>query len=265
LKRGLASALAAIAGVCAAALLSASALGISIHGPVSVELDGKTSRTKFAARMPKPITMTLEGRFSEPAGTGARVPAVTTISVQFDKAGAIFTKGLPTCRPPSTASEFWWSLCKKALVGQGHVELEIQFPDQPPFRGGGHLLIFNSAPQGGRPTLLYYLYAKVPAPTTFFTYGVIEPGHGRYGTQTTIKIPTITSGQGSVVGFRAKIGRTWTYKGQKVSLLTASCPNGRLFAHADFDFISGSQASGELAKQCAETGQQRLATSHGRT
>ena len=131
------------------------------------------------------------------------------------------------------------------------MELEIQFPEQPAFRGGGHLLIFNSVPQGHRPVLLYYLYAKVPAPTTFITSGVIEQGHGRYGTQTTIKIPTVTSGQGSVVGFRATIGKSWTYKGKRVSLLTASCPKGRLAAHADLDFISGFQESGEIAQPCA--------------
>jgi hypothetical protein len=31
------------------------ALGISIHGPVNVELDGKTTRTKFPAPTPKPF------------------------------------------------------------------------------------------------------------------------------------------------------------------------------------------------------------------
>jgi hypothetical protein len=244
------SALAAVACLCAAALLSDSALGVSIPGPISVELDGKTSRTKFPPATPKPISMTLEGEFSEPAGTGARVPALSTISLQFDKAGAIFTKGLPTCRYSPNPDIGFVGCDEASLVGQGHVELEIQFPEQPAFRGGGRLLIFNSVPQGRRPVLLYHLYAKVPAPTTFFTSAVIEPGHGRFGTQTTIKIPSVTSGEGSVVGFRATIGKSWTYKGKRVSLLTASCPNGRLSAHAEFDFMSGSQESGEIHQRC---------------
>src|SRR5262249_43496159 len=113
----------------AVGLLSGSALGLSIYGPVGVELDGKTSRTRFPALTPMPTFMTLEGKFSEAAGTGARVPAVRTISLQFDKAGAIFTKGLPTCRwPPPDDLRLEYSrpqrlpqraYCESSLVGHG--------------------------------------------------------------------------------------------------------------------------------------------------
>ena len=240
----------------AAAALSGSAFGVSIPlPPVFVKLAGKTSRKQFPATTPKPTTMTLKGKFSEPAASGARVPAVSTISLQFDKAGAIFTKGLPTCRYSPNPDIGFVGCNEASLVGHGRVEVEIEFPGQPAFRGGGPLEIFNSVPRGGRPVLLYHLYAKVPAPTTLFTSGVIEPGHGRYGTQTTIKIPSVTSGEGSVVGFRATLGKTWTYKGKRVNLLTASCPKGSLSAHAEFDFIDGFQTSGQLFEPCAEKGQ----------
>jgi hypothetical protein len=35
----------------------------------------------------------------------------------------------------------------------------------------------------------------------------------------------------------------------------ASCPNGRLTAHDEFDFITGLQESGAIVRRCAENGQ----------
>ncbi len=79
----------------------------------------------------------------------------------------------------------------------------------------------------------------MPAATTFITSGVIERGYGKFGTQTTIPIPKIVNGEGSLTGFQAKVGKTWTYRGRRVSLLSARCPRGSLFAHAELEFVTG--------------------------
>lgn len=66
----------------------------------------------------------------------------------------------------------------------------------------------------------------------------------------TVAIPMIVGGEGSVTGFQATIGKTWTYKGKKVSLLTAKCPSGGLFARGEFTFENGTRVSDEIAKAC---------------
>jgi hypothetical protein len=98
--------------------------------------------------------------------------------------------------------------------------------------------------------LIMHVYAFVPAPTTFVTTAVIRKASGRYGTATDVRIPTIVAGQGSLISFRARIRKTWTYKGQKRSLLLASCPTGRLYAHGDFDFVNGTRMSGDIIRTC---------------
>ena len=98
--------------------------------------------------------------------------------------------------------------------------------------------------------LIFHVHANVPAPTTFVTTALISKQGGKYGTKAEVAIPTITGGQGSLTGFEATIHKTWTYKGQKQSLLLASCPTGTLYAHGDFAFADGTRASGEVVRPC---------------
>ena len=100
----------------------------------------------------------------------------------------------------------------------------IQFPEQAPFGASGPLLIFNAS-KGNKQALLLHVYAKVPAPTTFVVPVTIKKTGGKYGTNAFIKVPLITSGQGSVTSFKAKIGKKWSVKGQKESLLNAVLPD----------------------------------------
>ncbi|HVC07524.1 MAG TPA: hypothetical protein VND98_08075 [Solirubrobacterales bacterium] len=253
MKRRSAQALAGIACLAVAGMFSASALGVSVRlaGP-GPELEGKITPAKLSKTAPKPVTLALEGTTSEPRATGEHPPVLKTISLQFDKSGAIFTKGLARCtiadltRPDGPEHP-----CQKAIVGHGEAEIEVNFPEVPVFRTNGPMVIFNGAPRNGHPVLIYHLYADVPAPTTFLTSGVIDKNHGKFGTKTTIEIPTIVGGQGLLTSFEATISKTWTYKGKRVSLLTAKCPMGNLFAHDEFTFTNGTKASNEIAKSCS--------------
>ncbi|HEX8959273.1 MAG TPA: hypothetical protein VF770_05580 [Solirubrobacterales bacterium] len=99
--------------------------------------------------------------------------------------------------------------------------------------------------------MIIHVPANVPAPTTFVTTAVVGRSSGKYGTKTLIKTPTITGGQGSLIGFHATLHRTWTYKGKRRSLLYASCPSGSLFAHGEFDFANGTMISGDVRMAAA--------------
>lgn len=261
-KRPLAAVLALLACLSATSLLSGSALGVSILLPPQVELNGRTSPSRLPAATHEPIALTLEGRIWDPGVEEERPPPLATLSLQFDRAGAVFTKGLPVCRPPSSP-DFGWSGCKDALVGHGEVEILVGVPEHPTFRAIGQLEIFNGAPRGRDPVFLYKVEAHMPAPTTFIASGVIEKSHGKFGTQTSIRIPTIAAGHGSLVGFRAEIGKAWTYKARRVNLLTARCPDGSLLAHGKFGFSDGSRITGTVDKTCVR--RKREATSRRKT
>jgi len=249
-RRIAAAALAAV--LSSAAPVVSGAIGETVRFEnLLVTIEGGISPTKLPKRTPAPIGLKVSGSIKTADGT--HVPALQTLALEFDRHGHIYTKGLPTCRVGqlrSTLTSQAKQVCGDALVGTGRAAAEVAFPEQAPFDASGPLLIFNGAPKGGRPVLIFHVYARVPAPTTFVTSGTIGTAHGRYGTSTLIKIPTIAGGQGSLISFRSTVHKTWTYKGKKRSLLLASCPSGHLFAHGEFSFSDNTKISGKVAKSC---------------
>jgi hypothetical protein len=248
------AALLAVVSALAVAVVAVAAGETVRAGNVEIEIEGGISPKKLPKKAPAPITLKVSGSIK--TSDGSRVPALKTLALEFDRHGHIYTKGLPTCSPAklrSTLTAQAKKVCGAALVGTGRVGAEIYFPEQPPFAASGPLLIFNGAPKGGKPVLIFHVHADVPAPTTFVTEGVISKASGKYGTSTEIAIPTIVSGQGSLTSFAATIHKTWTYKGQKRSLLLASCPTGQLFAHGEFAFADATKISGDVAKSCTGT------------
>lgn len=236
--------------LCAA--LAGSAVGENVRaGEVEISIDGKVTPKKLPKNTPAPIALTVFGSIKD--SSGPHPPALKTLALEFDKHGHINTKGLPTCSPgklQSTLTAQAKKVCGDALVGTGNVSANIALPEQAPFNASGPLLIFNGAPKGGKPVLIFHVHANVPAPTTFVTSGVISKGHGKYGTSTLIKIPTIVGGSGSLTSFTATIQKKFTYKGQRTSLLTATCPSGSLFAHGTFTFADHTVISGGVSRPC---------------
>lgn len=242
-----------------AALLTAATLAPAETvrlGNLVISIEGNVSPSKLPKRTPAPIALKVSGSVATADGT--HPPALRTLALQFDRHGHIDTKGLPTCttgKLQSTLTAQAKRACGPSLIGTGRAEAEIEFPEQAPFDAGGPLLIFNGKPKGNKPVLIFHVHANVPAPTTFVTSGVISGASGKYGTQTLIQVPTIVGGQGSLISFKASIPkRTWTYKGKKHALLSASCPSGSLFAHGDFAFADGTRISGDVARSCTPSG-----------
>lgn len=254
--RGARIAALAAAMVLSVALVASAAIGETVRFEnLIVSIEGGISPTRLPRKKPAPITLKVSGSIETADGT--HVPALQELALEFDKHGHIYTKGLPTCtigQLQSTLTSRAKKVCGDALVGTGRAAAEVALPEQAPFDASGPLLIFNGAPRGGRPVLIFHVYARVPAPTTFVTSGTIGTAHGKYGTSTLIRIPTIAAGQGSLISFNATVHKTWTYKGQKRSLLLASCPGGRLFAHGEFSFADGTEVEGEVARSCTPSG-----------
>ena len=220
-----------------------------VLGKIVIEIDGKVSPTKLSKSTPQPISLDLSGK----AGTNddSHVPPLKELFVEFDRNGHLNTKGLPTCtvgKLQSTLTAQAKASCGPALIGTGNATAEIAFPEQAPFSAGGPILIFNGS-SGNKQKLVFHVYAKVPAPTTFVFTAEIGKGKGPYGTSAKVKVPSITSGQGSVTSFKVKIKKSFNYKGKKESVLTATCKTGTLQARGDFLF-AGAKLSGKVTRPC---------------
>lgn len=258
MRKGKLKAIALLGGVVAlfgAFLLSSAAADTVRLGNLVITIDGGITPKALPKKEAAPITLDLSGTLKSSDGT--HPVALKSLDLEFDKNGHLNTKGLATCttaKLQSTLTAQAKQSCGDALVGQGKVSAEIAFPEQAPFNASGPLLIFNGAPKGGKQVLIFHVYAHVPAPTTFVTTALISKQGGKYGTRALVSIPTIVSGQGSLTSFKATLNKTFTYKGTKESLLTASCPTGTLYAHGTFLFADGSKASGDVVRGCTPKG-----------
>jgi hypothetical protein len=241
-----------------AAALAATALGQGQTvkaGNLVVFVDGGFRPQKLPKAIPAPISLQAETTLKTADGT--HPPAAKTLSLEFDKHAGINTKGLPTCsvgRLQNTLTAQAETICGNALVGTGEAGAEIAFPEQAPFFAKGKMLVFNGRPKGGHQVLIFHVYARVPAPTTFVTTAVISKASGIYGTKTEILIPTIVAGQGSLTFAKLEIKKDWTYKGKQEHLLMATCPTGRFFTRGDLKFSDGTEMKGKVLRSCSPIG-----------
>jgi len=77
---------------------------------------------------------------------------------------------------------------------------------------------------------------------------------GRYGVESIASIPKIAGGAGSVTSFSLEVGKTYTYKGKKMTILSAKCPDGKLQAHGTAVFSDETKASAEVIRTCSPKG-----------
>lgn len=230
---------------------SALALRLEI-GNVVVVADGGFTPTTLPKKGYAPIELRGYGKIS--TKDGAVPPVLETITLWFDKHGEVETRGLPICTPTklaATTSATARKLCPGAIVGTGFGKAVVNFPDQPPIPASSPITLFNGAKKNGNPTVLAHAHLTVPAPTTFVVPIEIQRiDKGRYGFKTVAKIPEIARGAGTPVYGRIKIGREWSYRGQRLSYANAGCPDGRLQAKGSFRFKDGTFLQGTLFRPC---------------
>jgi hypothetical protein len=101
------------------------------------------------------------------------------------------------------------------------------------------------------PSVIGHGYLAVPVPTTYIVPVVIEKiNKGVYGYRINVKIPPIAGGYGIPISAKGKVGRKWTFRGQKLSYLSARCETGHLQARGKFSFNDGTLLSGTILKPC---------------
>jgi hypothetical protein len=212
-------------------------------GNICIVDNGGISPSKLPKHGSAAITARIFGEIH--TRDGSHPPALQTLDLDVDRTIGIDAVGLPTCkagrieaRTPADAKR----ACRGAIVGSGSAEVEVAFPEQPPFRSTGPLTLFSAGVHGGTTSVLLHAYVDVPAPTAIVVPATITRIHrGRFGLHIAAKVPKIAGGAGSPTRFELKIGRRFTYKGRKKSFLTASCPTGRWVTKGQVVFADGTQ------------------------
>ncbi|MGN6254358.1 MAG: hypothetical protein ACTHO8_05180 [Solirubrobacterales bacterium] len=225
-------------------------------GNLELTFNGGFSPKALSKTKPTPIKLAVSGLIK--TLDGSHPPALKEFVLETDKNGGVDVKGYPVCKAGQLQSRDSASAektCKPALLGTGTTDVEIAFPEQKPIPVSSKLLVFNGGEKGGTTTFYIHAYITVPTPAAIVTTVKIKKIHnGRFGIKSVASIPKIAGGSGSVTSFSLTIDKKFTYKGRKVSVLTAKCPDGKLLARGDAVFSDGTSAEGEVLRTCTPKG-----------
>ncbi|MGB7588757.1 MAG: hypothetical protein WBM00_08620, partial [Solirubrobacterales bacterium] len=204
----------------------ASAISTTLRaGDLIVTFGGTTSPKALPKTTYTPVTTSIFGSIKTTDGT--HPSAFREAVVDIDKDVKINVKGFPVCKAGQLVARDTKAAkkaCGKTILGEGHADAEIAFPEQKPIKVPSPLLVFNGGEKGGKITLLIHTFITVPAPTAIVTTVTIQ--RKGTGVHSISKIPVVAGGSGSVLDFSFKLGKTYSYKGKKIGYFEARCPDG---------------------------------------
>lgn len=186
---------------------------------------------------PAPVDVTVSGRIS--TTDGSHPPPLRWLEIEINRNGVLSGEGLPVCKAPtlqSTSTQTALNRCGSALVGQGDFKAQAELGRE--VGSAGKILAFNSR-RHGKPALLLHLFASVPVRFTLVVPLTIEKkAEGRFGTLLKARIPRI-GGIVSVTQIGLKLGRRYSYKGERRSYASAACSAPKTLPGALFTFAKG--------------------------
>jgi hypothetical protein len=251
MRKKLLRALTIVGVLCLAGAGTAYALRLQV-GKIILITNGGFTPTELPKHEDAPIRLYGFIRISTTDGTPPS--PLRQFTIEFDKHGHVETRGLQVCtraRLIATTTAQARAKCRGAIVGKGFGTAEVNFPDQAPIPASSPLTVFNGPKKNGNPTVFGHAYLTVGGPSTFIVPVEIQKiNKGRYGFRTVAEIPRIVNGYGTPKFGRLTIGRTWNYKGKKLSYANARCPDGRLQARGQFTFADGTFLQGTIFRPC---------------
>lgn len=241
-------------GALAALVIGATgASGTTVRvGNLIVTGNGVFSPKALSKTTPTPVKLSISGTVK--TADGSHPPAARKIVVEGDKNIAFTTEGFPVCKSgqlQASNTEAVEKACGDAIIGKGSTTVSIAFPEQSPIPARSPLLLFNGGQKGGVTTLFVHAYLTQPIVTAIVTTVKVQRiSNGRYGIKSIADIPVIAGGSGSPTSFDLVIDKKYTYKGKKMSVLTAKCPDGRLQSNVEASFDDGTKAQTEVVSAC---------------
>lgn len=243
-----------LVGIAAVGLIGAgTAQAIKLRiGNIIVVANGGFTPTTLPKHENAPIKLYGNAKFS--TVDGSRPSPLRVLEIEFDKHGAVETRGLPKCTQAKLVATTVAAArrnCRGSIVGTGFGTALVELPEQRGIRASSPLTLFNGPTMHGNPSVLGHAHLDYPAPTTYVVPIEIEKiNNGRYGFRTVANFPRIANDYGSPLSGNLKIGREWTYKGKRLSYANAHCADGRLQAKAEFSFKDGSFVQGTVFRPC---------------
>jgi len=244
------TALAAVIVLAVAGIAVAAKDTVVKAGNLIVTIDGSSGVTPKALSKSTytPIAFTAAGSVRTVDGT--QPPPLKEVLLDTQNA-AVNTKGYPTCSSGELQARDTKAVekaCKDAIIGSGETTVSVQFPEQAPIPAKSPLLVFNGGQSGNTTTLYIHAYLTQPITTAIVTTVKIKKSGN--GLKTVTTVPKIANGAGSVKDFSLKIDKKFTYKGKKVSVLSAKCVGGKITANVTAKFYDGSQLKAQVLRTC---------------
>ncbi len=249
-------------GIVTIALAAALAAGgaqaeLAQQGNLRVKFDAQVKPIALPREGAAPISVSVGGTVS--TADGSTPPQLSRVQIAINRAGRLDATGLPVChldeiQPATTANAV--AACGAAKVGEGEFSANVVIPEQSPFPSDGKVIAFNGV-QGGRPVIFAHVYGTEPIPTSFTLPLAISHAKGRFGTVLTAELPQVTSSVAFVTGISLKLRRSFSYRGERHSYLSAGCPApdgfpGVLYplARATFSFAGAAPLSATATRNC---------------
>jgi hypothetical protein len=209
-----------------------------------------------------PVAVRVAGDVKSATGDD-QLPQLRTIAVAINRQGRLFDKGLPTCHvstiQPATEAEAR-AACGGALVGSGHVTVQVHVPNQPTFAIRAKLLAFNGPRQHGHKLILAQAYARNPPGAFILTFRLSQHG-GVFGVVMSTTLPKNAQNWAYITHFDMTLHRTYDYRGKRRSYVSAACtaPDGFVsaffpFAKATYVFGNGSRLTTSVTRRCEVRG-----------
>jgi hypothetical protein len=237
----------------AGCLLFAAGAGAALVkvGPLVLRADGGFAPRDLPRHTYAPIHF--QGHASIATTEPGPPPALQQAVIEFDRDGHLTTVGLPTCSPESlagTTPEEARRKCRSSIVGVGDVSAEVALPGVNPVEETSPLTLFNGPKVGGNPTVVFHAQGTYPGTETYVVVMPIERLHGAYAYRTTLNVPQIANGFGSLTHVSVKIGKQYRFGGKARSYTAARCSDGVLSTKGQFTFSDGTIIYGAVEKPC---------------
>lgn len=256
-----AAALSALVLLALAALAGLADAERAQQGNLVVSLSGGVSPRKLPRHRPAPVAVTLAGELR--TADGSPLPQLERVELALAGGGELETRGLPTCRRAQLTSISpgdALAACGPALVGLGHLDLEIFIAGQPPFAFHASLRAFNGRLGDGRRVVWLQVYGPEP-PIALVLALVVEHRPGAFHTALVATLPPGVGASPHLARFQMTLGRRYRYHGALHSYLNGSCPVPRRFtagffplARATYAFLEGQTISATIVRGCRVRG-----------
>jgi len=226
-------------------------------GDLVLTVQGSLAPQRLPRRRPVPAVAGISAQLK--TTDDKPVPRVRQIEVAFGAAAVLSGVGLPACprarlRNASTSDAL--HRCGGALVGRGHLPLEIHLPGQLPLHRDPRLLVFNGRGSDGGRVLWVHAFTAQP-PVSFVLSFHVHRVAGSPGTSLTATVPRTIARWARIRGFAIRLGSSYRRLDRPHGFLLASCPVPRPFtggffpvARTTFGFAGGRHLGESIVGNC---------------